>query len=117
MNMVIKKYNIKTKYGYTSVMSSNSKHILVNKYKNTKLKSQVIAKNILQLKNFLLDNFKVTPYGFAYLNEMETSYVMYGEKGLHTQVLYFFSNSKAITEDGKKYRQRVTKGGNPLRLA
>ena len=115
--MAVRNYNIKTNYGETSVKSGTSKNFMVNTYSDTKINSQVIAKNILQLRNFLSDNFKISPYGLAYINEMETSYALYGEKGLHTQVLYFFCNAKAITDAGKKYRQRVAKGGNPLRLA
>lgn len=110
----MKNYNVNTEYGSTVVSSDSSDYGISNTYSNTHIKSKEIEGNIHTLMNYLLKNFKINPYGMAYFQELETSYAMYGMKGLKTQLLYFFSNSRSVTEGAKRYRKNVQSGGNPF---
>lgn len=109
-------YNEKTKYGSFSVAQNVEGRKISHRYSNVKIKNQTIKGNIYELMRFLKENFKINQYGVAYLTEMPTSFAMYGDNGLKTQIYYFFSNAKAITEKAKKYKNNIKNGGNVFSL-
>lgn len=111
-----KLYNEKTKYGSFSVKQNLEGVGISHEYSNVKIKNQTIKGNIYELMRFLKENFRINQYSEAYLKEMPTSFAMYGDDGLKTQIYYFFSNSKAITEKAKKYKNNIKNGGNVFSL-
>lgn len=109
-------YNEKTRYGSFSVAQNTDGLGISHKYSNVNIKNKIVKGNINELMSFLQSNFKIDAYGMAYLKEMPTSFAMYGDKGLKTQIFYFFSNARAKTEAGKKYRNNVKNGGDVFSL-
>ena len=58
--------------------------------------------------------FKMNGYARVYFDALPESEHLYGERGLKTQVLYFFCNCKAMTPEQKEVKRslsRWAKGG------
>jgi len=73
-------------------------------------KTKSVSKDALlgEIKN-LAGKFDMNEYARAYYNEFNSSFVLYGNRGLKSQIAYFLSNVKAKTLEQKKAKEELMK--------
>ena len=53
--------------------------------------------------------FKMNVYAHSYFNAFPNAELEYGEDGVRTQILYFFSNAKAMNAEQKAVKEELMK--------
>jgi hypothetical protein len=99
------KYNYKTERGEVDVETDANDFVYSSKY-NTK---SVNSTSVLDEVKALASEFDMNPYARAYFNEFDSSYVLYGNRGMKSQIAYFLTNVKAKTPAQKKAKERLLK--------
>lgn len=100
----VKTYNYKTPRGQVSVAVSKPNEITTAMKYDTK---SVSGTPLLSQIKSLASTFDMNDYARAYFNEFDSSYVLYGNHGLQSQIAYFLTNVKAKTPAQKEAKQKL----------
>jgi len=93
------------------VITFETKYAIINKYILDKDEQKIADKDafLQEVKELCGDIENKNPYMLSYIESLDTSFVMYGVRGVKTQIAYILSNFRARTENDKEIKKLLQK--------